>query len=237
MNRRDFLSASALTGLLGSTGTIQASSAVSLASPPKTSTSAPVYLIGIGDGGCRPLLAYHCTAPGDESKFIYLHKDPRSITEASATAHVVSLNYAPAVLSGLDTFEDFNTRLRELVDDWVACSNAVIPVYGLGHEGFQMLVAAAIAEAIRRHRKRTIAIVSLPFGFEGSLRACTGHGALRSAQKTFDWVEVVQGDDVFDRCPRPVTMKKAYATLSEVMAHRIQAAYSILKRAPASIAA
>jgi hypothetical protein len=182
-----------------------------------------VLIVGVGDGGCVPLLQYEASwrRAGQSSTLLYVART----APAGRCDHFVSLDYGETH----DSFESFVMRLPGELDAFVQEATSVIVVFGLAGSGLQRSMAISnLVNIARKAGKHAVAIVSNPFSFEGNHREGVAQAALKRWQEQFDAILTLDADWMFDLVEKPLRLEDAYRMLDEVMASRLDFAYRIL---------
>lgn len=221
MDRRRFIAVAGLGSIAFSVKALGAPASISPAKDQRANSTIPVLILGVGSGGCEPLHVYRTRSLAQAPRDLTVYADrqyPRWRPD-----FFIPMDYRRDVEAGLDTFEAFYARMYERLDCFIEQSSGVIVVCGLGAAaGLTALIISNVSNIAKKYRKRSGALVSRPFGFEGSLRAGTAHLASERLRRQFDLVHEIDADSVIDHVRRPITLEKAYKSLDAAIARRLE---------------
>jgi len=118
--------------------------------------------------------------------------------------------------------EDLDTIYKELEG-----ADIVFLVGGLGG-GTGSGALPVIAQALKERSILTIAIVTLPFSFEGSRRAKVAEQAVQALQKNVDTLIVIPNQKLLDGNQKKVSLVNAFGMVNSVITQCIKSIYDII---------
>ncbi len=109
----------------------------------------------------------------------------------------------------------------EEIQDALKGSDMVFITCGLGG-GTGTGSAPVIAKAARESGALTVAIVTLPFSFEGQRRREVADHGLEELRKVVDSIVIVANDKILETVEKNTGLKEAFATCDDILKHAVE---------------
>ncbi len=188
-------------------------------------------IIGIGGAGANVLdrLALDGVVP---ASLIAANTDAQALL-ASVAGEKIQLGHAATRGLGAGGDPDLGRCAAEEVDAEIRASvegaDAVFVVAGLGG-GTGSGAAPLVAELAREAGALVIAVVTLPFGFEGKRRAAQAAEALAALQAHADAVVCFENDRMGEAAPPRAGIQTAFTAADQTLSQSILALAALLNR-------
>jgi len=187
--------------------------------PPDRATMTParILVLGIGGGGINALermreaelTGVRLAALDTDGQVLSVFQGGQSLLLGSRVTHGRSTGGDPE--KGRRAAEDASDEIEDLIGD----AHLVFLTCGLG-KGTGIGTAPVVAQVARSRGALTVGVVTLPFSFEGELRAQRAQAGLtRLAEKT-DVLIVIRNDRLLEILPN-VSVPKAFKLADEVL--------------------
>lgn len=182
-----------------------------------TMTPARILVLGIGGGGINALermreadlTGVRLAALDTDSQVLSVFQGGQSLLLGGRVTHGRSTGGDPE--KGRRAAEDASAEIKDLIGD----AHLVFLTCGLG-KGTGIGTAPVVAQIARSRGALTVGVVTLPFSFEGELRAQRAQvGLARLAEKT-DVLIVIRNDRLLEILPN-VSVPKAFKLADEVL--------------------
>jgi cell division protein FtsZ len=182
-----------------------------------------IRVVGVGGGGSNAVdRMVEARIPG--ASFVALNTDAQALRRSKAEA---KLRIGDAITRGLGSGgdPDVGRRAAEEDEEWigrlVAGADLVFVTAGLGG-GTGSGAAPLVAAGARKQGALTIAVVTKPFGFEGSQRARIAEASAGELAANVDALIVVPNDRVGEVVPEEASMLAAFEAVDDVLLHAVR---------------
>jgi cell division protein FtsZ len=182
-----------------------------------------IRVVGVGGGGCNAVDRM-VQARMPAVSFVAINADAQALRRSGAP---MKLRIGDAVTGGLGSGGDPGVGRRAAEEDEARITHAlagadlVFVTAGLG--GGTGSGAAPVVASIARHQGAlTIAVVTKPFGFEGSQRKRIAEAAATELAANVDALIVVQNDRIGDVVAEDAAMIDAFRAVDEVLLQAVQ---------------
>jgi cell division protein FtsZ len=185
--------------------------------------SRAIRVIGVGGGGSNAVDRM-VRARIHAASFVVCNTDAQALRESSAATKI---RIGDAITGGLGSGGDPEIGRRAAEEDEakiaraVAGADLVFVTAGLGG-GTGSGAAPIIAATARHHGALTIAVVTKPFGFEGSHRRRIAEAAAAELEANVDALIVVPNDRVADVLDEDASMVDAFGVVDDVLLQAVQ---------------
>ncbi len=185
---------------------------------------AVIKVCGIGGGGGNAI-GRMIQAGLSDVEFITINTDAQALKHSPAGTRLqIGVQLTNGLGSGakpdigLKAAEEDRERIREML----AGADMVFLTAGLGG-GTGTGASPIVAEEARSGGALTVAIVTLPFGFEGKERMANAMKGLTDLEKHVDTLIVVPNDRVAALCQGNMSFLQAFSMADEVLANGVRA--------------
>jgi cell division protein FtsZ len=181
-----------------------------------------IRVVGVGGGGANAVEAM-MRARLRGVDYIVVNSDVRALRRSSAST---KLAIGRHITNGLGTGGDAGAgevAARDATDQIgraVAGSDFVVITAGLGG-GVGSGAAPVVAEIARQKGALTMAIVTTPFGFEGSRRQQLAQTAAAALASKVDAVATIPNDRMREGMPPDATMEDAFHAVDETLSRTL----------------
>ncbi len=190
---------------------------------PDIESFARIRVIGTGGSGCNAV-NHMINSKVKGVDFIVVNTDAQDLHHSPAKQKIhIGKELTRGLGSGMN--KDIGRRAAEEqleeIQNALKGSDMVFVTCGLGG-GTGTGSAPVIAKAARDMGALTVAVVTLPFSFEGNKRrdiAMAGLGELRDA---VDAIIIVHNDKILETVERNTAMKDAFAICDDVLKHAVE---------------
>ena len=185
--------------------------------------SRAIRVIGVGGGGSNAVDRM-VRARIHAASFVVCNTDAQALRESTAATKI---RIGDAITGGLGSGGDPEIGRRAAEEDEakiaraVAGADLVFVTAGLGG-GTGSGAAPIIAATARQHGALTIAVVTKPFGFEGSHRRRVAEAAAAELEASVDALIVVPNDRVADVLDEDASMVDAFGVVDDVLLQAVQ---------------
>jgi cell division protein FtsZ len=182
-----------------------------------------IRVIGVGGGGSNAVDRM-VRANIHAASFVVCNTDAQALRESTAATKI---RIGDAITGGLGSGGDPEIGRRAAEEDEakiaraVAGADLVFVTAGLGG-GTGSGAAPIIAATARQHGALTIAVVTKPFGFEGSHRRRVAEAAAAELEASVDALIVVPNDRVADVLDEDASMVDAFGVVDDVLLQAVQ---------------
>jgi cell division protein FtsZ len=181
-----------------------------------------IRVVGIGEGGANAVEAMiRARMPGVD--FVVLNTDARALGRSSARTKIVM---GKSLTGGVGAGGDVSVgeaAARDAADEIgiaIEGSRLVVLTAGLGG-GTGSGALPVVAEVARKLGALTMAVVTTPFGFEGTRRRDVAMRAASALAGKVDAVATVPNDRVREVMPADVTVEDAFRAIDDVMQRNV----------------
>ncbi len=183
----------------------------------------PIKVVGVGGGGCNAVnRMINEEVPGVH--FVGVNTDAQALARCEAPARI---RIGDKLTKGLGVGGDPELGLRaaeesrdELLDA-IRGAEMVFITAGMGG-GTGTGASPEIANAAREVGALTVAVVTKPFGFEGTKRRRQAEEGIAQLRERVDTLIVIPNDRLLDICGPEVTVEEAFGTADDVLRQGIQ---------------
>jgi cell division protein FtsZ len=183
----------------------------------------PIKVVGVGGGGCNAVnRMIDEEVPGVQ--FVGVNTDAQALARCDAPARI---RIGDKLTKGLGVGGDPELGQRaaeesrdELLDA-VRGAEMVFITAGMGG-GTGTGASPEIANTARESGALTVAIVTKPFGFEGTKRRRQAEEGIAQLRDRVDTLIVIPNDRLLDICGPEVTVEEAFGTADDVLRQGIQ---------------
>ncbi len=116
---------------------------------------------------------------------------------------------------------------RDIIKDTLDGSDMIFIAAGMGG-GTGTGSAALVADMAKKTGALTIAVVTRPFGFEGTHRSKTAEEGIKSLVDKVDTLIVIPNDRLFELCDKETGVDGAFKLADEVLYHGVQAIAEVI---------
>jgi cell division protein FtsZ len=189
-----------------------------------------IKVVGLGGGGCNAVS--RMVRDGIEGvEFIAVNTDAQAlaITEAPARVQlgekiVRGLGVGGDHIQGQKAAEESKDEIKEFVSG----ADMVFITAGMGG-GTGTGAAPVVADIAMQSGALTIAVVTRPFGFEGTHRAqVANEGIARLLDKVVDTLIIIPNDRLLELCDQKTGVDQAFRLADDVLSHGVQAIAQVI---------
>ena len=190
---------------------------------------AKIKVIGLGGGGCNAI-----TRMVQEEiqgvEFIAMNTDAQSLAITEAPTRIQlgekltkGLGVGGDHLMGQKAAEESSDELKQIV----AGADMVFVTGGMGG-GTGTGAAPTIAEIAKQSGALTIAVVTKPFGFEGTNRRQVAEDGIVRLLGKVDTLIIIPNDRLLDLCDHKTPVDNAFKLADDVLYHGVQAIAEVI---------
>jgi cell division protein FtsZ len=191
----------------------------------------PIKVIGAGGGGCNAvdrmieeqIFGVEFVAVNTDAQALQLSKAETKIRIGDKLTRGLGVGGDPAV--GARAAEESREDLSEIVRG----ADMVFITAGMGG-GTGTGAAPLIAELARQAGALTVAVVTRPFGFEGSRRRRQSEEGIARLRDKVDTLIVIPNDRLLTICDNRVTMAQAFREADSVLRQGIRGISELITR-------
>jgi cell division protein FtsZ len=189
-----------------------------------------IKVVGLGGGGCNAVS--RMVRDGIEGvEFIAVNTDAQAlaITEAPTRVQlgekiVRGLGVGGDHIQGQKAAEESKDEIKEFVSG----ADMVFITAGMGG-GTGTGAAPVVADIAMQSGALTIAVVTRPFGFEGTHRAqVANEGIARLLDKVVDTLIIIPNDRLLELCDQKTGVDQAFRLADDVLSHGVQAIAQVI---------
>jgi cell division protein FtsZ len=182
-----------------------------------------VKIIGVGGGGSNAVNRMIETGV-QGVEFIAVNTDAQAL-QGSAAVHKIPIGGRSAKGLGAGGDPELGERAaevsRDALTDAIEGADMVFLTAGMGG-GTGTGAAPVVAEIARRARALTVAVVTMPFNFEGSQRRRTADEGLARLRGQVDALIVIPNDRLLELADRQMSVLEAFRLADDVLRHGVQ---------------
>lgn len=195
------------------------------------SSSVRIKILGIGGAGCNTVNSM-IDFDVEGVNFVVANSDLQSLRQSKAinkiqlgvkTTKGLGCGANPEV--GRRSTEEDLDRIMEYIGD----ADIVFIVAGMGG-GTGSGGAPVVAKALKDRGILSIAVVTMPFSFEGKRRMLVAQAALETLKKEVDTLIVVPNEKLLGLVDRSVSMISAFEMINKLLIHSVKSISSIISR-------
>jgi len=182
-----------------------------------------VKIVGVGGGGSNAVNRMIETGV-QGVEFIAVNTDAQALHISSAVRKIpIGGRSAKGLGAGGDPGlgERAAEISRDALTDAIEGADMVFLTAGLGG-GTGTGAAPVVAEIARRARALTVAVVTMPFGFEGSQRRRTADEGLARLSGNVDALIVIPNDRLLELADRQMSVLEAFRLADDILRHGVQ---------------
>ncbi len=190
---------------------------------PEIESFARIKVIGAGGSGCNAV-NHMINSKVKGVDFIVVNTDAQDLHHSPAKHKVhIGKSLTRGLGSGMDSSIGKQAAEEQLEDiqDALTGADMVFITCGLGG-GTGTGSAPVIAKAARESGALTVAIVTLPFGFEGKRRREVADAGLLELREVVDSIIVVANDKILETVEKNTGLKEAFATCDDILRHAVE---------------
>ena len=191
---------------------------------PQTSNFAKIRVLGIGGGGGNALGSMISQSNIQGVDFVSINTDAQALLlNQSATKIQIGENLTKGLGSGGDAMIGQNAaeESAEKIKDMLEGSDMVFLTAGMGG-GTGSGATPIIAKLAKEVGALTIAVVTKPFGFEGTRRMVTAEDAVESLKDKVDTLIVIPNQRILDVVDRKLSLLEAFKVADSVLTQGVQ---------------
>jgi len=182
--------------------------------------SARIKVVGVGGGGCNAVnRMIEAGITGVE--FIVVNTDAQALAVSNAPIRVRigndGLGTGADASKGARAAEESRDEIRSVLED----ADMVFVTAGLGG-GTGTGASPVVASIARELGALTVAVVTRPFGFEGSRRAHVAEQGLQELKDQVDTLIAIKNDRLLQLVDSHAPLKKAFLVADEILRQGIQ---------------
>ncbi len=190
---------------------------------PEIESFARIKVIGAGGSGCNAI-NHMINSKVKGVDFIVVNTDAQDLHHSPAKHKVhIGKSLTRGLGSGMDSSIGKQAAEEQLEDiqDALTGADMVFITCGLGG-GTGTGSAPVIAKAARESGALTVAIVTLPFSFEGKRRREVADAGLLELREVVDSIIVVANDKILETVEKNTGLKEAFATCDDILRHAVE---------------
>jgi cell division protein FtsZ len=183
----------------------------------------PIKVIGVGGGGCNAVnRMVQAKIPGVE--FVGINTDAQALMRCEADTRI---RIGDRLTRGLGVGGDPERgraaaeESREELKDAIKNTDMVFITAGMGG-GTGTGAAPVVAQVAKDIGALTVAVVTRPFGFEGSRRRGNSDQGIQGLQSEVDTLIVIPNDRLLAVCDQKTTVKESFTMADDVLRQGIQ---------------
>lgn len=185
--------------------------------PPEAHLKAKIKIVGVGGGGCnaldsmmdRGLGGVDFIAVNTDSQHLNKSKPYNKLEIGSRSTRGLGAGGIPSV--GEDAATEDKARISEMLEG----TDMVFVTAGMGG-GTGTGAAPVVCKASKEVGALTVAIVTLPFSFEGEAKMEIANEGISRLEREADTLIIVPNDKLCDR-ENPALLKDAFASANDVL--------------------
>ncbi|MFH1647600.1 MAG: cell division protein FtsZ [Chloroflexota bacterium] len=193
------------------------------------SSGAKIKVIGLGGSGCNAVTRMvHEQLRGVE--FIAMNTDAQHLEVTEATQRI---QLGEKLTHGLGAGGDLNTgrrsaeESRDAIREAVVGADMIFITAGMGG-GTGTGSAPVVAEIAKQTGALTIAVVTKPFGFEGTHRNKVAEEGIADLMGKVDTLIIIPNDRLLALCNQKTSVDGAFKLADEVLHHGVQAIAEVI---------
>jgi cell division protein FtsZ len=188
-----------------------------------------IKVVGLGGGGSNAVTRM-VRDGADGVDFICMNTDAKSLALAEAP---IRIQLGAKLVGGLGAGGDHHVGMkaaeecRDEIEEVVKGAEMVFITAGMGG-GTGTGSASVIAEVAKKSGALVIAVVTKPFGFEGSHRMATAEDGIKILTPLVDTLIIVPNDRLLGMCDQKTGVDAAFRMADEVLANAVQAIAQVI---------
>jgi len=194
-----------------------------------SASSVRIKVVGLGGGGSNAVTRMvRDGVAGVE--FIAMNTDAKSLAMAESP---VRIQLGEKLVGGLGAGGDRHVgqkaaeENRDEIKEVVSGAEMVFITAGMGG-GTGTGSASVVAEIAKASGALTIAVVTKPFGFEGSHRMAVAEEGIKTLMPLVDTLIIIPNDRLFTLCDQKTGVDAAFKLADEVLANGVQAIAQVI---------
>ncbi len=190
---------------------------------PEIESFARIKVIGAGGSGCNAI-NHMINSKVKGVDFIVVNTDAQDLHHSPAKHKVhIGKSLTRGLGSGMNSDVGRQAAEEQIEDiqDALVGSDMVFITCGLGG-GTGTGSAPVIAKAARESGALTVAIVTLPFSFEGKRRREVADAGLEELRNVVDSIIVIANDKILETVEKNTGLKEAFATCDDILKHAVE---------------
>ncbi len=190
---------------------------------PEIESFARIRVIGTGGSGCNAV-NHMINSKVKGVDFIVVNTDAQDLHHSPAKHKIhIGKELTRGLGSGMNSEIGKHAAEEQLeeLQDALKGSDMVFITCGLGG-GTGTGSAPVIAKAARENGALTVAIVTLPFSFEGNRRREVANEGLEELRRAVDAIIIVPNDRILDTVEQNTGLKDAFAICDDVLKHAVE---------------
>jgi len=188
-----------------------------------------IKVVGLGGGGSNAVT--RMVRDGvDGVDFIAMNTDAQSLAITEAPTRI---QLGEKLVRGLGAGGDHHVgqkaaeENRDEIKEVVNGAEMVFITAGMGG-GTGTGSASVVAEVAKQSGALTIAVVTKPFGFEGSHRMAVAEDGIKTLMPLVDTLIIIPNDRLFTMCDQKTGVDAAFRLADEVLANGVQAIAQVI---------
>ncbi len=191
----------------------------------------PIKVIGVGGGGCNAVnRMVKAKIPGVD--FVGINTDAQALMLCDAEARIrigdrisrgLGVGGDPDI--GREAAEESRAELKDALQN----TDMVFITAGMGG-GTGTGAAPIVAQVAKSIGALTVAVVTKPFGFEGSKRRSNADQGIKALQEEVDTLIVIPNDRLLAICDQKATITESFVMAAAVLRHGIQGISELITR-------
>ncbi|MFZ1914853.1 MAG: cell division protein FtsZ [Dehalococcoidales bacterium] len=188
-----------------------------------------IKVVGLGGGGSNAVT--RMVRDGvDGVDFIAMNTDAQSLAITEAPTRI---QLGEKLVRGLGSGGDHHVgqkaaeENRDEIKEVVNGAEMVFITAGMGG-GTGTGSASVVAEVAKQSGALTIAVVTKPFGFEGSHRMAVAEDGIKTLMPLVDTLIIIPNDRLFTMCDQKTGVDAAFRLADEVLANGVQAIAQVI---------
>ncbi|MFA6005191.1 MAG: cell division protein FtsZ [Patescibacteria group bacterium] len=197
---------------------------------PDAKKIAKIKLVGVGGGGCNAVATMIGTERIEGVEFIAINTDAQALLINKAETKVQIGDKVTKGLGaggnpeiGKQAAEESRERLKEYLDG----ADLVFITAGMGG-GTGTGASPIVAEVAKESGALTIAVVTKPFGFEGSRRMVVATDGIKNLKEKVDALITIPNQKVIDIGDKKLTLLSAFREVDTVLTQGVKGLAEII---------
>jgi cell division protein FtsZ len=194
-----------------------------------SASSVRIKVVGLGGGGSNAVT--RMVRDGvDGVDFIAMNTDAKSLAMAESP---VRIQLGEKLVGGLGAGGDHHVgqkaaeENRDEIKEVVSGAEMVFITAGMGG-GTGTGSATVVAEIAKASGALTIAVVTKPFGFEGSHRMAVAEEGIKTLMPLVDTLIIIPNDRLFTMCDQKTGVDEAFRLADEVLSNGVRAIAQVI---------
>jgi len=194
-----------------------------------SASSVRIKVVGLGGGGSNAVT--RMVRDGvDGVDFIAMNTDAKSLAMAESP---IRIQLGEKLVGGLGAGGDHHVgqkaaeENRDEIKEVVSGAEMVFITAGMGG-GTGTGSATVVAEIAKASGALTIAVVTKPFGFEGSHRMAVAEEGIKTLMPLVDTLIIIPNDRLFTMCDQKTGVDEAFRLADEVLSNGVRAIAQVI---------